>query len=198
MTVSGAAGARRAVREAGRRGRWHRCSCGRPIPEEVRRCSSRTCPEFAPTWARDTRRRLFVNLEQLKLSVMFSVTAPGADLYPFDPRFCSHSPSQRCSGRLGCRVAPELAADFKPERRQVVERAPPCSEGPGGSRDRVQGEAGVPRVGETEAWAGAFARRHLCGVVDASAVGRGVRDGTPRDGAALRVRLRRRLAQRRA
>lgn len=112
MTVSGDTGARRAVRSAGRRGRWRRCSCGRPIPEEVRRCSSRTCPEFAPTWARDTRRRLFVNLEQLKLSVMFSVTAPRADLYPFDPRFCSHSPSQRCSGRLGCRVAPELAADF--------------------------------------------------------------------------------------
>ena len=37
-------------------------SCGRPIPEEVIRCSARTCPEFAPTWARDTRRRLFVNL----------------------------------------------------------------------------------------------------------------------------------------
>jgi hypothetical protein len=43
---------------------------------------------------------------------MFSVTAPGADLYPFDPRFCSHSPSKRCSGRLGCRVAPEVAAAF--------------------------------------------------------------------------------------
>lgn len=43
---------------------------------------------------------------------MFSVTAPGADLYPFDPRFCSHSPSQRCSGALGCRVAPELARAF--------------------------------------------------------------------------------------
>jgi hypothetical protein len=53
-----------------------------------------------------------VNLEQLELSVMFSVTAPGADLYPFDPGFCSHSPSQRCSGRLGCRVAPELAQAF--------------------------------------------------------------------------------------
>jgi hypothetical protein len=53
-----------------------------------------------------------VNLEQLKLSVMFSVTAPGSDLYPFDPRFCSHSPSRRCSGALGCRVAPELAAAF--------------------------------------------------------------------------------------
>lgn len=43
---------------------------------------------------------------------MFSVTAPGADLYPFDPRFCSHSPSQRCSGRLGCRVDPEMARAF--------------------------------------------------------------------------------------
>jgi hypothetical protein len=43
---------------------------------------------------------------------MFSVTAPGADVYPFDPRFCSHSPSQRCSGALGCRVAPELAEAF--------------------------------------------------------------------------------------
>jgi hypothetical protein len=53
-----------------------------------------------------------VNLEQLKLSVMFSVTAPGADLYPFDPQLCSHSPSQKCSGRLGCRVAPELAEAF--------------------------------------------------------------------------------------
>jgi hypothetical protein len=92
--------------------RWHRCSCGRSIPENVRRCSSRTCPEYAPTWARDTRRRLFVNLEQLELSVMFSVTAPGADLYPFDPRFCSHSPSQRCSGAIGCRVAPDLAVAF--------------------------------------------------------------------------------------
>ncbi len=112
MSGSGDAVARRALAAAGRRGRWHRCKCGRPIPENVRRCSSRTCPEFAPTWARDTRRRLFVNLEQLKLSVMFSVTAPGRDLYPFDPRFCSHSPSQRCSGALGCRVSPELAGAF--------------------------------------------------------------------------------------
>jgi hypothetical protein len=82
------------------------------MPEEVKRCSSRTCPEFAPIWARDTRRRLFVNLEQLHLSVMFSVTVPGADLYPFDPCFCSHSPSTRCSGAIGCRVAPDLAFAF--------------------------------------------------------------------------------------
>src|SRR5436189_283954 len=80
--------------------------------DDSRASSDRTCPEFAPIWARDTRRRLFVNLEQLKLSVMFSVTAPGADLYPFDPRFCSHSPSERCSGAIGCRVTPDLAAAF--------------------------------------------------------------------------------------
>src|SRR3954451_24156281 len=113
MTAATDSGARAAIAAATRRGRrFHRCSCGRHIPEEVRRCSSRTCPEVAPIWARDTRRRLFVNLEQLKLSVMFSVTAPGADTYPFDSRFCSHSPSQRCSGRIGCRVDPALAEAF--------------------------------------------------------------------------------------
>src|SRR5206468_3350783 len=102
----------RAPVEAKRRRYFHRCSCGRPIPEGVMRCSSRTCPEYAPTWARDTRRRLFVNLGQLKLSVMFSVTAPGADLYPFDPRFCSHPLSVRCSGRLGCQVDPDVGESF--------------------------------------------------------------------------------------
>lgn len=95
------------------RPRWfHRCSCGRAIPEGVVRCSSRTCPEFAPTWARDTRRRLFENLRTIPLSVMFSVTAPGADLFPFDARWCSHPADARCSGRTGCRVNPEAARAF--------------------------------------------------------------------------------------
>ena len=105
--------ARAAIASATRRGRrFHRCTCGRPIPEDVRHCSSRTCPEFAPTWARDTRRRLLENLRLVKLSVMFSVTAPGADLYPFDPRFCSHGPDVKCSGRIGCRVDPALSSAF--------------------------------------------------------------------------------------
>jgi len=43
---------------------------------------------------------------------MFTVTAPGADLYPFDPRFCSHRPVERCSGGRGCRVAPDVAEAF--------------------------------------------------------------------------------------
>jgi hypothetical protein len=113
MSAARDAGARGAFARAGARGgRLHRCSCGRPIPDELRRCSARTCPEFAPIWARDTRRRLLENLRLVRLSVMFSVTAPGADVYPFDLRFCSHSPSQRCSGRIGCRVDPVLAAAF--------------------------------------------------------------------------------------
>jgi hypothetical protein len=37
-----------------RRRYYHRCSCGRLISEGVMRCSARTCPEFAPIWARDT------------------------------------------------------------------------------------------------------------------------------------------------
>jgi hypothetical protein len=52
------------------------------------------------------------NLEQLKLSVMFSVTAPGSELYPFDPTFCSHPPGETCSGKRGCRVNPEVAKAF--------------------------------------------------------------------------------------
>jgi hypothetical protein len=58
------------------RGDWGRCpGCRRLLPINVRRCSSRRCPEFAPIWARDTRRRLFENLKMLKLVVMFSDSA---------------------------------------------------------------------------------------------------------------------------
>jgi hypothetical protein len=51
-------------------------------------------------------------LRIVPMAIMFSVTAPGADLYPFDPRFCSHRPVTRCSGAIGCRVDPELATAF--------------------------------------------------------------------------------------
>jgi hypothetical protein len=95
-----------------RRRVFHRCSCGRPIPEGVSRCSSRTCPEFAPTWARDTRRRLLENLRMVPYAVMFTVTAPGSDVYPFDPELCVRRPVHRCSGAIGCRVNPEAARDF--------------------------------------------------------------------------------------
>jgi hypothetical protein len=43
---------------------------------------------------------------------MFSVTAPGQDLYPFDPSFCKHGERVDCSGRIGCRVHPRAAHAF--------------------------------------------------------------------------------------
>jgi hypothetical protein len=158
------------------------------------RCSARTCPEFAPIWARDTRRRLFVNLEQLKLSVMFSVTAPGADLYPFDPRFCSHSPSRRCSGAIGCRVAPELAGAFN---RQAGTWWSELHRAAKTRADRATGLKGklATRVWEKQKRGLA----HLHGVVSvespAHAMGGGLRERAARAGSPLRVRLRRRLAQ---
>lgn len=101
------------VRDHARGRRWHRCpGCDRPLPENVRRCSTRTCPAFAETWARDTRRRLLDNLKLVRLSVMFSVTAPGSELYPFDLALCTHPENVRCSGKIGCRVNPAMAHAF--------------------------------------------------------------------------------------
>jgi hypothetical protein len=43
---------------------------------------------------------------------MFTVTAPGSDIYPFDTELCLRLPVHRCSGAIGCRVNPEAARDF--------------------------------------------------------------------------------------
>jgi hypothetical protein len=104
-----------------RRRVFHRCNCGRPIPDGVARCSARTCPEFAPIWARDTRRRLRENLRTVPYAVMFTVTAPGSAVYPFDPELCVRRPVHRCSGAIGCRVNPAAARRLQSPSRQVVE-----------------------------------------------------------------------------
>ena len=106
-----AAAASAVVRAGGRRGGgWHRCGCGRPIPRPAKRRSSRTCPESAPTWARDTRRRLLENLRPLRSTVMFSVTAPGKDVYPFDPRFVRIAQSLLVPDGLAAASLPRLLA----------------------------------------------------------------------------------------
>ena len=81
-------------------------------PGKVRRCSSRRCLQFAPIWAADTRRRPYENLKTLKLTVMFSVTAPGKDVFPFDPAHCKHAAGVPCSGRIGCHVYADSARSF--------------------------------------------------------------------------------------
>jgi hypothetical protein len=55
---------------------------------------------------------LFENLSTLRMAVMFSVTAPGKDIYPFDPDHCSHAVGVKCSGRLGCRVYADAGQAF--------------------------------------------------------------------------------------
>jgi hypothetical protein len=61
---------------------------------------------------RDTRRRLFENLKTVRLAVMFTVTAPGKDLFPFDRAYCMHGPTVSCSGKIGCRVDADCARAF--------------------------------------------------------------------------------------
>jgi hypothetical protein len=48
----------------------------------------------------------------LKLVVMFSVTAPGKEVFPFDQMHCTHAPGATCSGRIGCRVHADAARTF--------------------------------------------------------------------------------------
>jgi hypothetical protein len=55
---------------------------------------------------------LFENLKTLRLAVMFSVTPPGKDIYPWDPEKCSHVSGVKCSGNIGCRVDASAAHAF--------------------------------------------------------------------------------------
>jgi hypothetical protein len=43
---------------------------------------------------------------------MFSVTAPGKDVFPFDPEHCSHATGAKCSGEIGCRVYSDAARAY--------------------------------------------------------------------------------------
>lgn len=71
-------------------------------------------------WAGDQRRKLFDNLAAFAgmvrvkdaLVVMFSITAPGADVLPWDRRHCRARGPHRCSGDAGCRVDPWAAREW--------------------------------------------------------------------------------------
>jgi len=74
------------------------------FPARERREGREAAPE--PSSAHHTRRRLFVTLPQLKLSAMFSVTLPGADLYPFDPPGCDAPAFTTAAGLAIARAGP--------------------------------------------------------------------------------------------
>jgi hypothetical protein len=93
---------------------YKRCPhCRQLLPLNVSKCRRRRCPGYSPTWARDTMRKIRVNLREYGgLSCVIAVTAPGEESgLVWDRGECSHAPDERCSGRKGCRVV-EAAAEI--------------------------------------------------------------------------------------
>lgn len=77
----------------------------------VSRCRRRRCPGYCETWARDTMRKIRVNLETYGgLAAMLTLTAPGeAAGLPFNRSICGHGPGEKCDGRKGCKVVKPAA-----------------------------------------------------------------------------------------
>jgi hypothetical protein len=100
---------------------YKRCEhCEGLLPLEVSRCRRRRCPDYAPTWARDTMRKIRENLRTYGgLVAMCTLTAPGEDLgLVWDREQCRHRPGVRCSGRkFGCKVLPAAAELWNGESR---------------------------------------------------------------------------------
>jgi hypothetical protein len=68
------------------------------------RCKRRDCPRYAPIYLRDQAERLRENLAAWDgKTCLVTLTAPGADLLPWDPAKCPPG-DHVCSGKLGCRV----------------------------------------------------------------------------------------------
>lgn len=68
-------------------------------------CRRRRCPGYAPLWAGDQRRKLFENLGAYEGEfVVLAVTAPGADVLPWDAQRCRALGEHVHGGPRGCRV----------------------------------------------------------------------------------------------
>jgi hypothetical protein len=86
---------------------YKRCpDCKQLLPLNVSRCRRRRCPGYSPTWARDTMRKIRVNLREYGgMTCVVAVTAPGEEAgLLWDRSLCCHAPNVRCSGLRGCRV----------------------------------------------------------------------------------------------
>ena len=47
-----------------------------------------------------------------QVSVLMTLTGPGAKVLPWDRSLCRHSPTRRCSGDIGCKVLPHIASPW--------------------------------------------------------------------------------------
>src|SRR5579862_5170258 len=80
---------------------YKRCPhCRQLLPLTVSRCRRRRCPAYSPTWARDTMRKIRVNLREYRgLSCVVAVTAPGVEAgLLWDRDKCTHALHVKCSG----------------------------------------------------------------------------------------------------
>jgi hypothetical protein len=104
---------------------WRRCEdCGRPIHRTAFRCQRRTCPGYAETWARDTRRRLLDNLDAYEgRAAMLTLTPAGAESLPWDERLCAHLGPHRHDGTNGvCKVVREVSDAWNEEAPEQARR----------------------------------------------------------------------------
>jgi hypothetical protein len=77
------------------------------------RCKRRTCPGYAPTYLRDQAERLKAGLAAWEgETTIATLTAPGADVLPWDPTQCKAVGAHRHSGPAGCVVQPWEAANW--------------------------------------------------------------------------------------
>lgn len=104
-------------------------ACGRSRWGLSKICRRRTCPGYAPIWAGDQRRKLFSNLKAFTDGsarvVLLTVTAPGAEVLPWDKGHCARLGPHSCSGTVGCRVEPDAAEawnDSCPDRWRRLHR----------------------------------------------------------------------------
>ena len=187
------------LRDAGRGPEvWHRCKCGRPIPLKAKRCSARTCLEFGPVWARDTRRRLLENLHLVRLSVMFLGHGAGTRPLPLRSGLLRAWPGGSLLWEDRLPGQPGRRGRVQSPGRRMVERAAPGSIDAGQAEDGIQRQARYPCLGEAEARARARARCHLGFLACRAGLGESLRRGVARAGAGEGLRIRRRLAQDRA
>jgi hypothetical protein len=66
-------------------------------------CKRRSCPSYAPLWARDWRTVMLENLiAYAGKATMYTLTPPGAGPLPWDRNRCNHGVETACSGTAGC------------------------------------------------------------------------------------------------
>jgi hypothetical protein len=68
------------------------------------KCRRRRCSEGVERWSKDTWSVLAAALVDVPMVLMVVITAPGADVLPWDTRKCLVAYRHSCSGPLGCRV----------------------------------------------------------------------------------------------